>query len=81
MTTLDKTVSILTDLVEYPSVSSESNFVLRSRILECQDLGASSFLNCPPRMNKPNETILIDYFRTAQESSKIPIGNFMHHIH
>jgi len=54
-------------------VSSESNFVLRSRILECQDLGASAFLICPPRMNKPNETILLDYFRTAQESSKIPI--------
>ena len=42
-------------------VSSESNFVLRSRILECQDLGASAFLICPPRMNKLNEIILLDY--------------------
>ncbi|MBI20847.1 MAG: hypothetical protein CL780_01185 [Chloroflexi bacterium] len=54
-------------------VSSESNFVLQSRIIESQDLGASAFLICPPRMNKLNEITLLDYFRTAQESSEIPI--------
>ena len=54
-------------------VSSDSNYVLKSRILEAQKLGASSFLICPPRLNKPNNLSILEYYKIAQTYSEIPV--------
>ena len=54
-------------------VSSDSNYVLKSRILEAQELGASSLLICPPRLNKPNNLSVMEYYKIAQNFSKIPV--------
>ncbi|MBI64455.1 MAG: hypothetical protein CL778_04190 [Chloroflexi bacterium] len=54
-------------------VSSDSNYVLKSRILEAQKLGASSLLICPPRLNKPNNLSILEYYKIAQTYSEIPV--------
>ncbi len=54
-------------------VSSQAHRLVADRTREAQDRGATAVMVAPPRMAKPNETVLYAYYEAVQSVTRIPI--------